>query len=109
MSDKFVGSPAGVVVSQCLLCRNRALGGGFVHCPAFPGGVPDAVVPGVTGWLAEPGDTAALGGALRDALALDDSERAAMSRRCIEKMRDEFPADRERSGYETIYAGLPRS
>lgn len=73
------------------------------------GGVPDAVVPGVTGWLAEPGDTAALGAALRDALALDDSARAAMSRSCIEKMRDEFPAARERTAYETIYADLPRS
>ena len=33
------------------------------------GGVPDKVTPGVTGWLAPPGDAAALAGALRTALA----------------------------------------
>lgn len=73
------------------------------------GGVPDAVEPGFTGWLAESGDAAALGAALRDALALDGSARAAMSRRCIEKVRDEFPASRERSGYENIYESLRHS
>lgn len=33
------------------------------------GGVPDKVTPGVTGWLAPPGDAAALAGALRTALS----------------------------------------
>ncbi len=37
------------------------------------GGIPDKVVPGVTGWLVPPGDAAALAGALRSALA--DRER----------------------------------
>ena len=36
------------------------------------GGIPDKVVPGVTGWLVPPGDAVALAGALRAALAGSD-------------------------------------
>lgn len=31
---------AGVVVTQCVLCRHRVRG----RCPAFPGGVPDSII-----------------------------------------------------------------
>lgn len=42
------------------------------RCPVVAtaaGGIPDKVVPGVSGWLVPPGDAAALAGALRAALA----------------------------------------
>ena len=41
------------------------------------GGLPDKVVPGVSGWLVEPGDAHALAGAIRDA-ASDAGRRAMM-------------------------------
>lgn len=45
------------------------------------GGARETIVPGATGWLAAPGDPAALAAAIGEALALDAAERAAFARR----------------------------
>ena len=45
------------------------------------GGARETVLPGATGWLAAPGDPAALADAIGRALALDDAERAAFAHR----------------------------
>src|SRR5438046_5622319 len=47
------------------------------------GGARETIQPGVTGWLAPPGDPAALAAAIGTALALDDHERVALARRAI--------------------------
>jgi len=48
------------------------------------GGIPDAVLPGQTGWLAPTGDVPALAAALDDALSVPHDEREAMRLRCRE-------------------------
>ncbi len=45
------------------------------------GGARETILPGVTGWLAAPGDLAALGAGIGEALALDGAERAAFAHR----------------------------
>lgn len=47
------------------------------------GGARETIQPGATGWLARPGDPAALAAAIGEALALDQGERAAFARRAI--------------------------
>jgi glycosyltransferase involved in cell wall biosynthesis len=47
------------------------------------GGARETILPGVTGWLAPPGDLTALCGAIDQALALDDAQRAVFARRAI--------------------------
>jgi glycosyltransferase involved in cell wall biosynthesis len=45
------------------------------------GGARETVIPGSTGWLVPPGDTAALAAAIDEALTLDPAERYALARR----------------------------
>ncbi|HZK89178.1 MAG TPA: glycosyltransferase family 4 protein [Stellaceae bacterium] len=45
------------------------------------GGARETVVPGSTGWLVPPGDTAALAAAIGEVLTLDQAERGALGRR----------------------------
>jgi glycosyltransferase involved in cell wall biosynthesis len=45
------------------------------------GGARETIIPGITGWLARPGDPAALAAAIGQALALDTAQRAAFARR----------------------------
>ena len=45
------------------------------------GGARETILPGATGWLAAPGDLAALAAAIGEALALDGAERAAFAHR----------------------------
>lgn len=61
------------------------------------GGIPDKVVPGVTGWLVPPGDAAALAGALRGALA-DRKRLPAMGEagRAVVERRFAWPAVTDR-------------
>jgi len=54
------------------------------------GGARETVRPGETGWLVPPGDTDALAGALKQALALDAAARAAMAERAIAHIRARF-------------------
>lgn len=47
------------------------------------GGARETILPGVTGWLAPPGDPAALSAAIGEALALDDTARSVFARRAM--------------------------
>ncbi len=54
------------------------------------GGAKESVVPGETGWLAPPGDAAALAQAIARALALDEAERRDLSARTIAHIGRDF-------------------
>lgn len=54
------------------------------------GGAAEAVVPGVTGWLAGTGDAAALAETLRLALSLSTERRAELARRAQEHARSRY-------------------
>ena len=74
------------------------------------GGIPDKVVPGVTGWLAPPGDAAALAGALRTALAARDRLPAmGAAGRAVVERRFAWPAvtDRLLALYNEVLSGPP--
>ena len=61
------------------------------------GGIPDKVVPGVTGWLVPPGDAVALAGALRVALTGRDRLRAmGEAGRAVVEQRFSWPAVTDR-------------
>ena len=47
------------------------------------GGARETVLPGVTGWLVQPRDPAALAAAIGEALSLTADERQALARRAI--------------------------
>ena len=57
------------------------------------GGARETVVPGENGWLVPPGDAAAMAEALREALALDPAERAALALRATERVRATYSKD----------------
>ena len=72
------------------------------------GGIPDKVVPGVTGWLVPPGDAAALAGALRTALAARDRLPAmGAAGRAVVERRFSWPAvaDRLLALYAEVLSG----
>jgi glycosyltransferase involved in cell wall biosynthesis len=54
------------------------------------GGSAEAVVPGVTGWLAQPGDNQSLAESLAAALALSASDRAELARAAQEQVRRRY-------------------
>lgn len=54
------------------------------------GGVAETVRPGETGWLVPAGDPAALAAALRQALSLDNDQRAAWAARAIAHVRGNY-------------------
>ncbi|MFQ3634125.1 glycosyltransferase, partial [Roseiflexus sp.] len=69
------------------------------------GGCRDLVTPGVEGWLAPPGNVAALATALLE--ALDDPERQRMfGRRGREKVRRAFGLEQYVRGHEQLYVSL---
>ena len=72
------------------------------------GGIPDKVVPGVTGWLAPPGDAAALARALRAALAARERLPAmGEAGRAVVEQRFSWPAvtDRLLALYAEVLGG----
>lgn len=54
------------------------------------GGSAEAVLPGVTGWVAPEGDAAALAAALQDALSLDPARRAELARAAQDHARTRY-------------------
>jgi len=54
------------------------------------GGAAEAVLPGVTGWVAPPGDPAALAEALQHALSLTSGRRAELARAAQEQVRSRY-------------------
>lgn len=72
------------------------------------GGIPDMVVPGVTGALAEPHDASSLARVLADLLQ-DDVARVAMGHACRAKVLDHFTLKRQAVQYAALYTRLARA
>ena len=76
------------------------------------GAAPEIIVDGVTGWLFEPGNPAALATALESALSLDQSSRVSLAQAAIERARRLFDkADmcaRTLAVYDEILAAVPQ-
>jgi glycosyltransferase involved in cell wall biosynthesis len=71
------------------------------------GGIPEAVLHGVTGLVVPPGDAEALAGAV-SSLLLDPARRAAMGEAGRRRVRDEFSAEAMVARYLRIYGELAR-
>jgi len=73
------------------------------------GGARETVVPGVTGWLVQPRDPAALAAAIGEALSLTTDERQALARRAIANIAAGFTRElmcaRTISVYEELLFG----
>jgi glycosyltransferase involved in cell wall biosynthesis len=67
------------------------------------GGAAEAVVPGVTGWLANAGDAARLAEALRSALTLSTERRAELARRAQEHARNRYSLARSNQQLLQLY------
>jgi glycosyltransferase involved in cell wall biosynthesis len=57
------------------------------------GGAGETILPGVTGWLAAPGDPAALAAAIGEALALDERERSEFARRAMANIASGYTSE----------------
>ncbi|MGD9615140.1 MAG: glycosyltransferase family 4 protein [Alphaproteobacteria bacterium] len=57
------------------------------------GGARETILPGVTGWLAAPGNSAALAGAIGAALALDDEARSEFAQRAMAHIASGFTSE----------------
>ena len=78
-------------------------------CPVVAfnhGGAVESVLPGQTGWLAEPLDVGSLANCLREALSLSDRERLDLSRKAREHIAENFTSERMCDETIDIYAGL---
>ena len=64
------------------------------------GGIPDLIQPGVTGWLVEPGDEAALAAALREAFGADLKTMGAEARNFA---HDFFSTRQYVAGYQELF------
>jgi glycosyltransferase involved in cell wall biosynthesis len=90
----------GLTAIESLLCETPVV--------AFDsGGVPDAVVPGKTGILVPPGDTAALATAL-DELLTTPAERVRLGREGRGLMIAKFSPDAVAARYASIYSDAVR-
>jgi glycosyltransferase involved in cell wall biosynthesis len=70
------------------------------------GGAQETILPGDTGWLAPPGDAAALAAALTQALDQDPAARLAMSQREIAHVRTYFTSNLMAARTLTVYREL---
>ena len=57
------------------------------------GGAGETILPGVTGWLAAPGDPAALAAAIGEALTLDDAARSEFARRAMSHIASGYTSE----------------
>ena len=69
------------------------------------GGIPDAVRPGATGWLAPAGDVAAWRAMLTEALAAVDAEAGAWHARCRAVAEAEYSLAAQASAYAECFRG----
>jgi glycosyltransferase involved in cell wall biosynthesis len=70
------------------------------------GGAAEAIVRGVTGWVAPPGDAAALAGAIGSALALSAQGRAELARAAQEVVRSRYDLARSNAALLALYRQL---
>jgi glycosyltransferase involved in cell wall biosynthesis len=57
------------------------------------GGARETVIENVTGWLVQPGDSAALAQAINKAISLNEQKRAVLARKATDNIRDNFSAE----------------
>lgn len=88
----------GQTVIESLACGTPVVG--FAS-----GGIPDMVRPGLTGWLAETGNTIALRDAILSALSNDDA-RHAMAAHCRRIAIEEYSMEVQSRAYLTLYETL---
>lgn len=70
------------------------------------GGAAEAVLPGVTGWLAPEGDAAALAAALQDALSLGPARRAELARAAQDHARTHYGLSQANARLLALYDRL---
>ena len=80
----------------------EAMAAGRAVVATAVGGVPEAVEPGVTGWLVEPGDAAALATAIDHALA-SGAQRASAGASGRQRVIDRFMMARNVEAHEMLY------
>lgn len=68
------------------------------------GGVRESILRDETGWLVPPGDVRALADALRDAMALNDRERAMLATRSMAHVANHFTVEQMTSATLDVYA-----
>jgi len=79
----------------------EAMAAGLPVVATRVGGVPELVVPGLTGWLVDPGDALGLGAALGQVLS-DPDTRQAMGRAGRARARQEFSLETMTRRYEAV-------
>jgi glycosyltransferase involved in cell wall biosynthesis len=70
------------------------------------GGAKETIIPGQTGWLVEPGNPAALMGAITEALALQPPQRSMLATRAMAHVADHFTRELMADRTLDVYAEL---
>src|SRR3954453_1044092 len=70
------------------------------------GGARETILPGITGWLAAPGDLQALAQAVGEALTLDNEARSAFARRAMSHIASDFTSERMCARTIAVYEEL---
>ncbi len=73
------------------------------------GGAQETIVRGQTGWLVPPSDSAALGGAIEEALALTGNQRVILATRAMSHVADHFTREQMIDKTLDVYAELLKS
>ncbi len=72
------------------------------------GGAQETVLPGETGWLVPPGDSAMLAAAIKEALSLSANQRVILATRAMAHVADHFTRDQMADKTLDVYAELLR-
>jgi glycosyltransferase involved in cell wall biosynthesis len=83
----------------------EAMAAGVPVVASAVGGIPDMLEQGAAGWLVEPGDPVALGGALRQAFAGTQQARSRVAR-AASRITQVYGIDPWLDHHEALYAGL---